>query len=56
MLGEPKKLDLDYFINKCEELLKLEDEKSLEHYNLWCMKHDFETMKEKGELTYVKEF
>ena len=54
LLGEPNAIDFDYFINKCDELLKTVDEKSLDRYNLWCMKNDFITMKEKGELTYYK--
>lgn len=52
ILGEPNKIDFDYFINKCENLLKTVDEKSLDRYNLWCMKNDFETMKKKGVLEY----
>ena len=52
MLGEPNQVDLDYFITKCDELLKTVDENSLDRYNLWCMKNDFETMKKKGVLEY----
>jgi predicted TIM-barrel fold metal-dependent hydrolase len=51
MLGEPKQIDYDFFIKKCEELLKTVDENSLDRYNLWCMMHDFKSMKE-GTFTY----
>jgi hypothetical protein len=54
MLGEPNAIDYDYFIKKCDELLAKADPESLNRYNLWCMKNDFITMKEKGELTYYK--
>lgn len=48
LLGEPKPIDYDYFITKCDELMATEDPESLKRYNLWCMKNDFITMK-KGE-------
>ncbi|MBR2871409.1 MAG: amidohydrolase family protein [Clostridia bacterium] len=54
MLGTPNAIDYDYFIKKCDELLEKADPESLSRYNLWCMKNDFITMKEKGELTYYK--
>lgn len=46
-LGSPKKVDLKYFITKCEQFLEKASPDSLERYNLWCMKNDFESM-EKG--------
>ena len=45
MLGSPNVIDYDYFINKCEKLLQIADENSLDKYNLWCMKNDFAEMK-----------
>lgn len=51
MLGEPKAIDYDFFIAKCEKLLEEVDENSLDRYNLWCMKNDFEQMK-KGMFFY----
>lgn len=45
MLGEPKKLDYDYLIAKCEELEKEKEDDTLEKYNLWCMKKEFENKK-----------
>lgn len=50
-LGEPKPIDYDYFIEKCDELLFSADPESLSRYNLWCMKNDFITMK-KGEKVW----
>ena len=50
LLGEPKKIDYDYFISKCEKLLESADPGSLDRYNLWCMKNDFETMKNGGVI------
>ena len=38
-------IDYDYFIAKCEKLLENADPESLDRYNLWCMKHDFTSMK-----------
>lgn len=52
MLGEPNKIDYDFFIKKCEKLLETVDENSLDRYNLWCMKNDFQTM-QKGEKLKV---
>lgn len=45
LLGEPKEIDYDYLIQKCEKLLETVDPESLDRYNLWCMKNDFESMK-----------
>ena len=55
MLDEPKTIDYDYFIAKCEKLLEKADPESLDRYNLWCMKNDFESM-QKGTFAYDKEF
>lgn len=44
MLGEPNTIDYDYFVKKCEKLLDVADPNSLDRYNLWCMKHDFQSM------------
>ncbi len=55
MLGEPKAIDYDYFIAKCEKLLEIVDPESLDRYNLWCMKNDFASMQKK-EFVYDKEF
>ncbi|MBQ8374037.1 MAG: amidohydrolase family protein [Clostridia bacterium] len=55
MLGEPKEIDYDYLIAKCEKMIQTVDENSLDRYNLWCMKNDFESMK-KGAFAYDKEF
>ncbi|MBE5752381.1 MAG: hypothetical protein E7357_08225 [Clostridiales bacterium] len=51
MLGKPNAIDFDYFIKKCEKLLETVDENSLDRYNLWCMKHDFKSIKE-GTFTF----
>lgn len=45
MLGEPKPIDYNYFIDKCEEFLHAEPEGTLERYNLWCMVNDFRSIK-----------
>ena len=45
MMGKPNTIDYDYFIAKCEKLLENADPESLDRYNLWCMKHDFTSMK-----------
>ena len=55
MLDEPKTIDYDYLIAKCEKLLEKTDPESLDRYNLWCMKNDFESM-QKGMFAYDKEF
>lgn len=51
MLGEPRAIDYDYLIAKCEKLLKTVDPESLDRYNLWCMKNDFQSMKN-GEYAF----
>ena len=53
MLGEPNKIDFDYFINKCNELIKNFEPKDFEYYNLWCMKNDLTEIKNKGYLPYA---
>ena len=53
MLGQPKPIDFDYFIGKCEEFLQAEPEGTLEHYNLWCMVNDFRSMKN-GEFGFKR--
>lgn len=53
MLGEPNKIDFDYFINKCNELIKGFEPKDFEYYNLWCMKNDLTEIKNKGYLPYA---
>ena len=45
MLGSPNVIAYDYFIEKCERLLETVSPDSLDRYNLWCMKNDFEEMK-----------
>ncbi len=55
LLKEPKAIDYDHFIAKCEKLLQAADAESLDRYNLWCMKNDFESMK-KGTFVYDKKF
>ena len=55
MLGEPNAIDYDYFIDKCDKLLQQVNPESLDRYNLWCMKNDFESMKG-GVFVYDKEF
>ena len=55
LLGAPKAIDYDYFIQKCEELLQVVNAESLDRYNLWCMKNDFKSMK-KGTFVYDKKF
>lgn len=51
MLGEPRAIDYDYLIAKCEKLIKTVDPDSLDRYNLWCMKNDFQSMKN-GEYAF----
>ena len=46
MLGEPNPIDYDHFIAKCEKLLETADPESLDRYNLWCMKNDFQSMRD----------
>ena len=53
MLGQPKPIDFDYFIGKCEEFLQTEPAETLEHYNLWCMLNDFRSMKN-GEFDFKR--
>ena len=55
LLGEPKAINYDYFIDRCEKLLEAASPESLDRYNLWCMKNDFESMK-KGTFVYDKAF
>lgn len=45
MMGAPKPIDFDYFIEKSNQLLQNEAPETLEHYNLWCMVNDFCSMK-----------
>ncbi|MBQ8658067.1 MAG: amidohydrolase family protein [Clostridia bacterium] len=45
LLGESNAIDYDHFIARCEKMLETVDENSLDRYNLWCMKNDFESMK-----------
>jgi predicted TIM-barrel fold metal-dependent hydrolase len=54
-LGEPKAINYDYFIERCEKLLEKVNPESLDRYNLWCMKNDFESMK-KGTFAYDRKF
>jgi predicted TIM-barrel fold metal-dependent hydrolase len=51
MMGVPKAIDYDYLLGKVEELMQGIDENHFEYRNLWCMKHDFESMK-KGVFAY----
>ena len=55
LLGSPKEINYDYFIEKCGKLLEQVDPESLDRYNLWCMKNDFESMKN-GTFLYDKKF
>lgn len=55
LLGRPKAIDYGYFIEKCEKLLEKVDSESLDRYNLWCMKNDFESIK-KGTFVYDRKF
>ena len=43
-------IDYDYFIEKCAKLLENESRDTLDGYNLWCMKNDFESMKKGKKL------
>ncbi|MBQ7879167.1 MAG: amidohydrolase family protein [Clostridia bacterium] len=51
LLGEPNSVDYDYFIDKCKKLQENYAPDSFEYYNVWCMIHDFESMK-KGVFAY----
>jgi predicted TIM-barrel fold metal-dependent hydrolase len=51
MMGVPKAIDYGYLLGKVEELMQGIDENYFEYRNLWCMKHDFESMK-KGVFAY----
>ena len=53
LLGEPNAINFDYFIGKCVALIKAFEPKDFEYYNLWCMKNDFEEMRDKGYLPYI---
>ena len=55
LLKEPKQVDYDYFINKCDEVIKEFDETHIEYYNIWCMKNDFTSMKEHGYIEYFRQ-
>lgn len=46
MMGQPKPIDYDYFINKCDQFLQTAEAGTLEYYNLWCMVNDFRSMKD----------
>ena len=50
ILGEPNYINYDYFIEKCDKLLSGESRDTLDGYNLWCMKNDFESMKKGVKL------
>ena len=54
LLKEPNNVDYDYFISKCDEEINNYDTEHLEHHNIWCMKNDFISMKEKGYIEYFK--
>lgn len=51
MLGKPNDIDYDYFIDKCKKLQGNYAPDAFEYYNVWCMIHDFESMK-KGVFVY----
>lgn len=53
LLGEPNKIDLEYFYEKCKKLLEETTPSTRSHYDLWCMKNDFETFI-KGEKIYYE--
>ena len=55
LLKEPNKVDYDYFINKCDEVINDFDPCHMENYNIWCMKNDFTSLKEHGYIEYFKE-
>ena len=55
LLKEPNKVDYDYFISKCDEVIKEFSVEHMEHHNIWCMKNDFISIKEKGYIEYFKE-
>ena len=55
LLKEPNKVDYDYFIAKCDQVIKEFKADHLEHHNIWCMKNDFISMKEKGYIDYFKD-
>ncbi len=55
LLKEPNKVDYDYFINKCDEVIKDFEPYHMENHNIWCMKNDFISLKEKGYIEYFKE-
>ena len=45
LLDVPNNIDFDYFITKCNNLIEMVHPDSLDRYNLWCMKNDFESIK-----------
>ena len=55
LLKEPNKIDYDYCINKCNEIINEFNETTIQHHNVWCMKTDFISMKEKGYIEYFKD-
>ena len=55
LLKEPNKIDYDYFIAKCDQVIKEFNVDHLEHHNIWCMKNDFISMKGKGYIEYFKD-
>ena len=55
LLKEPKKIDYDYCINKCDEIINEFDVIDIQYHNVWCMKNDFTSLKEKGYIEYFKE-
>ena len=55
LLKEPNKVDYDYFINKCDEVINDFEPCHMEHHSIWCMKQDFISLRDKGYIEYFKE-
>ena len=46
MMGEPKPIDFDFFIERAAQLQQRYAPDTLDQYNLWCMENDFRSMKD----------
>ncbi len=55
LLKEPNAVDYDYFINKCDELIKDFEPWHIENLNLFSMKNDFISLRDKGYIEFFKE-
>ena len=52
-LGLPKPIDFNWCKSQIERFKPLfPNRETLDGYDLWCMEHDFESLKKEGYLTF----